>query len=183
MWNLIDQRTDDLPLSLGITPPRPEVSRSATLVAMRKLAVAVVAMIALAAGLILFTGDVDDEEAVRRAIEHVAQGAEAGDLGDTHETLAEDYEDSSGMDKATLRAMLLRQFARGRSLHVVVGPIDVELGEQDRAHASFEIWLAEGADGLGLWPEQSDSLHVEVELEKRDGDWLLVASDHEEIFQ
>lgn len=150
---------------------------------MRKLIAAVVVLVAAAIGLILFTGNVDDEEEIRRAIESVAQGAEDADVGDTLETLAEEYEDSSGLTREGLRMMLVRQFARGRALHVVIGPIKVEMTGEDSAHAGFEVWLAEGADGLGLWPENTDSLHVEVDLERREDEWLIVASEHEEIFR
>ena len=151
---------------------------------MRKLALAVLALIALAVGLILFTGELDEEEAVRRAIEQVAEGAEAGDVGDTLEPIAPEWEHSGrNLDRQTLHAMLVRQFLQGKRMHAALGPIDVALGDDDTAHASFEVWLAEGGDGLGVWPERSDALHIEVDLEKRDGDWLIVASEHEAILK
>lgn len=150
---------------------------------MRKLIGAVLVLIALAIGLIVFTGEVDEAEAVRRTIESVADGAEAGHLGDTLDPLGEDYEDRTGLSKDELRLVLLRQFVRGNALHVVLGPIDVDPIEGDEAHAEFEVWLGEGGEGLGLWPASTEAMHIEVDLQKRDGDWQIVYSDHERIFR
>ncbi|MCP4808717.1 MAG: hypothetical protein GY884_25530 [Proteobacteria bacterium] len=148
---------------------------------MRKAIAAIGVLVAAAIALILFTGQVDDEEQIRRLIEDVATAAEEGDIAGVMDPVAEDYEDSSGLEQRTLRGLLMREFLRGRTLAAVVGPINVELIDDEHAHARFETWLAEDATG-SIWPERTDSIHFEVDLEKRDGDWMIVYTEHESIF-
>ncbi|MCP4918466.1 MAG: hypothetical protein GY913_16300 [Proteobacteria bacterium] len=148
---------------------------------MRKAIAAIGVLVAAAIALILFTGQVDDEEQIRRLIEDVATAAEEGDIAGVMDPVAEDYEDSSGLEQRTLRGLLMREFLRGRTLAAVVGPINVELIDDEHAHAHFETWLAEDATG-SIWPERTDSIHFEVDLEKRDGDWMIVYTEHESIF-
>lgn len=148
---------------------------------MRKAIAAIAVLIVAALALIFFTGQTDDEEQIRRLIEGVADAAEDGDVGGVMDPVAEDWQDSSGLKERTLRGLLAREFLRGRRLAVVVGPIDVDLEDEEHAHARFEAWLAEDATGT-LWPENTESIHFEVDLEKREGDWLIVYTEHEEIF-
>lgn len=148
---------------------------------MRKALLGIALLIASAVALLMFTGQVDDEEAIRRVIEDVAAASEDGDLGGVLEHVGEDYRDSSGLDRSGVQMMLGREFLRGRRLAVVVGPIDVTVDDPSTGRASFEAWLAEDAEGT-LWPERAKSIHFDVDLKKRDGDWLVVSSEHESLF-
>ncbi len=141
----------------------------------RTLVIGVLLAVAAALLLMLWPDGQTPEDEVREVLTEMALGAEDGDVNAVLEPIAPDWRDASGLSRKDLQAVLVREFLRGKRLRVVLGPILVEIDEP-RAEASFEMWLAEGAEVFPLWPASNEVLRAEVELERRDGDWTLVGS-------
>ena len=139
----------------------------------RKLLFAVLALVVAALLLIFWPSGKTAEDEVREVIQDMAVAAEEGDVGGVLDPLAEDWRDASGVSRKNLQMVLAREFLRGNRLSVTLGPILVEVDEPV-ANAAFEVWLAEGASDFPLWPAKNEVLRAEVELERREGDWMVV---------
>jgi hypothetical protein len=146
----------------------------------RTLVIGVLTAVAAALVLLFWPQGQTPEDEVREVLTEMAAGAEEGDIQAVLSPIAEDWREASGMSRTNLQAVLMREFLRGRRLHVILGPILVEVDEP-RASATFEMWLAEGASDFPLWPARNEVLRAEVELERRDGDWLLVETRVREL--
>ncbi len=124
----------------------------------------------------LLTPEPDEADRVRAVIAAIVDGAEAGDVGDVMDPLAESFvAESEGLttDKATVRALVTGQLLRRGHLTVLVGEIDVKV-EGDEAHASFDALLAEaGQEWSEVLPVDADSWHLEVDLQRQADAWSV----------
>lgn len=116
----------------------------------------------------------DEADRVRAVIQAVVAGAEAGDVGDVMNPLAEGFvAESEGLttNKATVRSMVTAQLLRRGHITVLVGEIGVDV-KGDDAHASFDALLAEaGQEWTEVLPVDGDSWHLEVDLQRTGDTW------------
>lgn len=117
-----------------------------------------------------------DEDKVKATISEMAAAAAAPDLGGVLDAISDDYKDDDGVTKDQLRGFLFRQFqTRGRVVSVL-SPIAVEHEEGSQtATASFEALIAVGITLGDPMPENADAYRFTVDLEKHDGDWMIVS--------
>jgi hypothetical protein len=125
-----------------------------------------------------------EAERVRETIRAAIAGAEAGDVGDVMAPLAEDFVAESGggrVDRATVRALLTREFLRRGHISVLVGEIAVTV-EGAEAEASFDAVLAESSNQLtDLLPVDADAWHLEVALHRSGEDWTVTRATRREL--
>jgi len=151
------------------------------------LAVLIFAMFPLMLGLgvyFLLKPAPSDEDQIREAIRIVAQGARDRNLGDAVKPISRAYHDDKGLSFDNIRGVLFREFQQGRSISVVLGPIEVEMDPDGKtAWADVDVALAEGVDvsNLEIFPTNADALHFEVELQLEGEDWKIISQSHEPI--
>lgn len=121
----------------------------------------------------------DDEERIRLTIYGIAEAARAADLTATIEPLDKGYSDASGLSRDEVTGFLFREYRARGPISVYIQGIDVTV-EGETAHASFEAILADGVNlsQLDLIPDNADIFQFELDLEKKDGDWLIVRSQY-----
>ncbi len=123
------------------------------------------------------------EAEIRQTIADMVEAAEARQLGDFMDHIAEGYTDADSNDIAALRGQLFVLFQRTASLRithriesVAVGVAAVPGGEPDPSQASAVV-IAGMADGPIVDPS-SNSQVMRFELEfARDGAWRVTEAD------
>ena len=140
----------------------------------RRVVLLILVLVGAAAGLALWGGPVDEDEAVRRVIHQVAEAAEDSNNHRIQELIHSDYSDPAGLSKKALQGVLARQFLTRGRIVIVLGPIDVAR-DGDTATASFDAVIVEGVEGFGL---DGDGRHFTVDLVREDGVWLILGSDN-----
>ena len=122
-----------------------------------------------------FDGDPSDEEQVRAAIKEVASGIEAADIAQAMGPVSETYIDAEGMNRKGLYGLLWSQFRKRGPIGVWMSAIDVGV-EGDGALASFDAAVFEKEKGATIaLPVSADLLTFEVELQREDDEWRVVA--------
>jgi hypothetical protein len=148
-----------------------------------RLAIAITAFLTAIVGVMVLWLwiEPDDEALVRQTILTVASGAREADLAETIRPIASDYRDASGLNRDSLRGLLIREYSARGPITVFIDDIQVMV-EVDKAKASFYAILADGIHitSLDLMPADADVFWFEVELEKRRGDWLITGSRYEQ---
>ncbi len=121
----------------------------------------------------------DDEERIRITIYEVAAAARAADLTATIEPLDTDYSDASGLSRDEVTGLLFREYRARGPISVFVHNLAVTV-EGESATATFDAVLADGVNvtQLDLVPDNADLFQFELELHKKDGDWLIIRSQH-----
>ncbi len=142
-----------------------------------RLGLVALLLLLLIGGAVWLLGPAPDEaDRVRAVIQAVVAGAEAGDVGDVMDPLAEAFvAESDGMtsNKATVRSLVTAQLLRRGHITVLVGEIGVTV-DGDDAHASFDALLAEaGQEWTEVLPVDADSWHLEVDLQRRSDVWQV----------
>jgi len=120
-----------------------------------------------------------DEDQIRAAIQAVAQGARARNIGEAMAPISRGYRDEDGLSYDNLKGFLFREFQRGQGISVMLGPITIELDPDGQtAWADLDVALAEGIDvsNLEIFPTNADVLHFEVELKRDEEDEWKVMS-------
>ncbi len=147
----------------------------------RNLLIGVVIAAVLATAVVVAVWpDPSDEEQVREAIRAVAAGARDADLAATLAPVSADYSDAQGVTRDGVKLYLFREFQRRGPIVVMLGAIDVTLAG-DIAMAEFGATLADGVDAsqLDFIPGDAETVHFVVDLEREDGDWLIVGSRYD----
>jgi hypothetical protein len=125
-----------------------------------------------------------DESRIRKLVRSSAAGFNSRDAGDAIAGLAEDFrEETSGLDRAQVRLILIDLFLRGRdpgtkrfryrlevpeeSVEVTVDPA----GARASLGLSARLQEGEGESSRLVWEAR-----IEAELEKRKGGWKLKRS-------
>jgi len=120
------------------------------------------------------------EEAVREVIRQTAAACEERRLGDAIAAISENYQDEDGLGRQQLYGLLFREFARDGGLGVVLGPIRVEIEDQE-ATAYFVAALGESSGLIGL-PDEADALEFEVVLGREGSDWMITWHRRSPVF-
>ncbi|WP_266171948.1 hypothetical protein [Dyella subtropica] len=131
----------------------------------------IVLFLTLAVGVVLaFSGchRVPDEVRIRQAIDAAAQAAGQADAGALTDPLTDDFDGNGGMMSRKDFGNLLRLAKlRGETVHVVMGPVDVE-PRGDRYVARFTVTLGSGGK---LFPAELGVFKVETGWRREGRDW------------
>ena len=112
------------------------------------------------------------EEQIRKSIENVADATRRGNAGGFMDEISEAFSDPR-FTRKSLHGMLLREFLNGGGTAVHLGPISIELGEnQDRATAAV------AATFPGAFLEttlKATELGFELEYALEEDGWRILA--------
>lgn len=110
-----------------------------------------------------------DEEQVRALIDSVEIAAEKRDASDVLEYVADDYSDSSGLDKRELQNFLLGYFLSHPKLELLVNIESVEFPVDGLAQAVVSVTAVElGDPGIQ---------RLKVEFRRAGGQWRVARAD------
>jgi hypothetical protein len=119
-----------------------------------------------------------DEERVKAVIEAARTAAVDRDTAGVLEQIDDDYRDPDGRTKREIRALLLYQFLRNRSLTIsVIAPKVVVSG--DLAAVRARVVLT-GSEGGGLFPDSASGRDFDLRFARRGPDWRLVSASWSE---
>jgi len=123
-----------------------------------------------------FFGDPEtDQEKIQAAIEQVAEGAENADIAMSMEPFSPHYADPEGMEKRSIHGVLWQHFRKRGPIMVWLGDIAVDV-DGDSATATFDVGLAEGAEGSVVpWPVSADVLNFELTMTREEEEWRIVS--------
>jgi hypothetical protein len=110
-----------------------------------------------------------DAEQVRALVDHMEAAAESRDTSDVLEYVADDYADSSGLDKPQLRNFLRGYFLAHPKLELVVNIESLEFPVDGLARATVSVATVElGDPGLQRF---------NLEFRHTEGEWRLARAD------
>jgi len=110
-----------------------------------------------------------DEDKVRAAIDSAEKAAEARDVSDVLDLVADNYADSAGMDKAQLQTFLRGYFLSHPKIELLVKVENVEFPVDGLALAVVSITTVEFTD--------FGSQRLKVEFRRSKGEWQVVRAD------
>ena len=110
-----------------------------------------------------------DEEQVRALIDSMEVAAEARDASDVIEYVADDYADSSGLDKPQLQNFLRGYFLAHPKLELVVNIESLEFPVDGLAQAVVSVATVELGD--------PDRQRLKVEFRRAGGQWRVARAD------
>jgi hypothetical protein len=113
----------------------------------------------------------NDEENVRALVARVDEAAEARDTSDVLARVAPDYSDQQGLDKSQLQNFLRGYFLSHPKIELLVNIESLEFPADGLARARIGV-ASVSLDQLG-----GDSVMLDVELRRRDGEWLVTRAD------
>jgi len=121
-----------------------------------------------------------DRERVARVVQRLARRIEKRDAAGFCYYFAEDYRDSNGHNRASLRELLSRGLPPLGSVSVILSEMQIEVkgGEPKTARAEFDgrvVARSRGRDDLPPWRWQS---RVRLHLRKLDGEWRVAEADY-----
>jgi hypothetical protein len=102
-------------------------------------------------------------------IERIEAAAEARDASDVLKHVADDYEDSNGLDKTQLKNFLRGYFLAHPKLELVVSVESLDFPVDGLARAIITVTTVELAD--------PDLQRLTVEFRRSDGDWRVARAD------
>ena len=114
------------------------------------------------------------EQAVREQVEALQSAIDARDASAMHDVLAPDFIGNGGMDRGGARQLAVAVFMQHRNVGARLGPVSVQLRNENEATATFSV-LATGGNG-GLLPENGQLFEVETGWRLVDGDWRLLTA-------
>ncbi|HEV7609774.1 MAG TPA: hypothetical protein VGO61_20735 [Steroidobacteraceae bacterium] len=110
-----------------------------------------------------------DEERVRELIANIEAAAEARDASDVLEYVADDYADSSGVDKQQLRDFLRGYFLAHPKLELVVSIESLEFPVDGLAQAVVTVAAVQLGD--------PDLQRLKVEFRRTKDEWRVARAD------
>lgn len=115
------------------------------------------------------------ETQVRRSIDAMEQAAEARDVGDLMDHVADDFRDSYGQDREQLRRYLHGYFIANQSVHLLVRVDEVELPAPDEALVRMTVGMVgREADAANAWNLAADVQDFEITMRKDGDDWKVL---------
>jgi hypothetical protein len=134
-------------------------------------------MLALALILLSCGGEpADDEARIRQRIDDMVKAAEAKELGNVMEPIAEEFLGNKRIRKMNLKGLVLLHFRRHKNVHVFVNDIEVVL-KHKKAEVTCNVVMAGRNQTL---PESGRILRVTSIWEKRDDDWYVLSASWED---
>jgi hypothetical protein len=110
-----------------------------------------------------------DEEKVRAVITRMENAAEARDTSDVLASVADDYTDSQGLDRAQLANYLRGYFLAHPKIELMVSVESLEFPADGLARAQITVTRL----GLG----DTDRAHLKVEFRRSGGEWKVSRAD------
>jgi ketosteroid isomerase-like protein len=110
-----------------------------------------------------------DEEKVRAVITHMENAAEARDTSDVLKSVADDYTDSQGLDRAQLANYLRAYFLAHPKIELMVSVEELEFPADGLAHAQVTVTRL----GLG----DADREVFKVEFRRSADEWRVQRAD------
>lgn len=115
------------------------------------------------------------ETQVRRAIDAMEQAAEARDVGDLMDHVADDFRDSYGQDRDQLRRYIQGYFIANQSVHLLVRVDEIEVPAPDEALVRMTVGMVgREADAANAWNLAADIQDFEITMRKDGGDWKVL---------
>lgn len=115
------------------------------------------------------------ETQVRRAIDAMEKAAEARDVGDLMEFVADDFRDQYGQDRDQLRQYLVGYFIANQSIHLLTRIDELELPGPDEALVRMTVGMVgQDADAANAWNLAADVQDFEITLRRDDDDWKVL---------
>jgi hypothetical protein len=113
-----------------------------------------------------------DEEKVRALVASAEKSAEARDVGDVLDLVADDYADAQGNTRDSLKLFLHAWFAAHPKLDLVTGIDNLEFPVDGLARARVTVRGLD-LDRFGT----GESVELDVELRRESGEWRVVRAD------
>lgn len=121
----------------------------------------------------------DDEARVRQHLETMSAALAEADRRAFMGPLAEDFTaETWNLDRAGVRLLLAREFRRHDRIRARLFDIDVDLFDDGRATATFQVVLTSGS---GLLPEQGSWYRVTTGWRRGTADWELISARWERV--
>ncbi len=134
------------------------------------------AALLLAAALIAGCADPDSPEAqVRRTIDTMEAAAEARDVGDLMDFIADDFRDGYGRGPDELRRYVQGYFIANQSIHLLtrIEQIDFPHPDEARLHVAVGMVGREAA-AANAWNLAADVYDFEVTMRRNGDDWRVI---------
>lgn len=134
---------------------------------------------ALAAALASACSRGTDEEQIRALIDSAETAAEARDVSDLMDLVADNYADDRGSDKDELQRFMRAYFVMHPKIELLVTIGEIELETANRARVQVDVAML--GTRLGGGPEQTsltgDLESLRVELRRVDSQWRVSRAD------
>ena len=113
------------------------------------------------------------EETILANIHSMQQAAEDKKPRAAVEYLADGFAGNQGVDKMTLRRIMVGLFLRHQNVHVTIPRMDINVNPQDQYSASMEgVVILAGAENI--LPQDGRMYKVSGDWQYIDGEWMLV---------
>lgn len=118
------------------------------------------------------------EEAIMANLKSMQQGLEDRKAGKSLEFVSEDFVGNQGLDKRSLKRIMLGQFLRHQNITVVITRMDITINPSDPYSASMEgVVAATGAQNL--LPQDGRLYSVQGDWRSIDDEWMLIRLEWE----
>lgn len=121
----------------------------------------------------------DDETRIRQHLDSMSTALAETSARDFLRPIADDFHaETWDLDRRAVQLLLLREFRAHERIRARVFDVEVELFEDGRARAGFQVVLTGGS---GLIPEQGSWYRVTTGWRQADGDWELISARWERV--
>jgi ketosteroid isomerase-like protein len=115
------------------------------------------------------------EMQVRRTLDSMEAAAEARDVGDLMEFIADDFRDGYGQGGEELRRYVQGYFIANQSIHLLTRIDSIEFPHPDEARLHVTLGMAgREADAASAWNLATDLQEFEVTMRKQDDEWKVI---------
>lgn len=115
----------------------------------------------------------DPEQELRQWLEEAEIEAEDRDRRSLLSRISENYADARGNEKGDIENVLRYYFLRQKSVSLLPTVNDLQVFGESAAEIELTVGMAGSKGGLNL---SADVWNFELELERIDGDWLLIGA-------
>jgi ketosteroid isomerase-like protein len=115
------------------------------------------------------------ETQVRRTLDSMEAAAEARDVGDLMEFIADDFRDGYGRGGEELRRYVQGYFIANQSIHLLTRIDSLEFPHPDEARLHVTLGMAgREADAANAWDVATDLQDFEVTMRKEEDEWKVI---------
>lgn len=116
------------------------------------------------------------EDQVRAVIAAAETAAEARDLSEVMDLVADGYTDTRGQDKAAIRDLMRAYFVINQSVHLLMRVEEIEFPADEIATAHIAVGMI-GQQTQEDWQFVADIYEFDVQIVREDGDWRLQSAE------
>jgi hypothetical protein len=121
----------------------------------------------------------DPEQQVRAVLAAAESAAEARDVSEAMDLVADGYADARGLDKSQLRNFVRGYFAIHPSISILMRVESLEFPADDLARARVTVGMLGRQGAEENWSLAADVETFDVELIREGEDWRLLRADRE----